>query len=77
MDNSKLKSFIEQSYCAKYQPQHIVPNLAKNTSTKKFFLYRPFASGFLETEFYFDTILNAFMRNVAADWDPLYEDTFS
>lgn len=77
MDHYKLKSFIEKSYCAKYQPHHIVPNLAKNTPTKKFFLYRPFPSGFMETEFYFDTLLNVLIRNAESDWDPLYEDTFS
>ena len=78
MDQSKLKRFIEQTYSIVYNPLHILLQTHKNTDDMTYFIYRPYQSGFLQTEFYYDNINKKFVRfpnNV--DWDPLTDDTFS
>lgn len=78
MNHQSLKRFIEQVYCIEYKPENIVPQLHKNTEYKKYFMHKPYASGFLQTEFFYDVQRNKFMPlNHEVDWDPLTEDTFS
>jgi hypothetical protein len=78
MDHQKLKQFIEQEYCMVYNPHHIIPQLHKNTEYHKYFMYRPYASGLLQTEFYYDVKKKKFMRYTQqSGWDPMMDDTFS
>jgi len=78
MDHILLKKFIEEVYCMKYNPNHILPQIHKNTEFHKYFIYNP---GFLETEFYYDVLKNKFTRmkfeNNSTDWDSAYDDSFS
>ena len=78
MDQSKLKRFIEQTYCIEYNPEHVASLKHKNTGKMKCFMYKPYKTGFLQTEFYYDTVNKKFVRLVnGVDWDPLSDDTFS
>lgn len=62
MDAARLRSFIEKTYCVKYNPLHVYPLIQKNTKNKKYFLYRPFKTGFLQQEFWFDVLLDKFVQ---------------
>lgn len=78
MDQTALKRFVEQVYCVEYNPAHVIPMFSKNTNDKIYFTYKPFKSGFLETEFYYDVKLKRLIRlNNVVDWDPMMNDTFS
>jgi len=78
MDQSKLKLFIEQTYSMPFKPEHVLMQTHKDTDNMQYFVYKPYPSGFLQTEFCYDIINKKFVRfpnNV--DWDPLNDDTFS
>lgn len=78
MDHKSLKRFIEQVYCMEFNPSHIIEEISNKMDDKVYFIYRPFESGFLQTEFYYDKNTNRLFRvNNIVDWDPMFEDTFS
>jgi hypothetical protein len=73
-----MKTFVEQTFQFRYQPQYIVPQLEKNTNTMKYYLWRPFKSGFGQSEFCFNTELKRYFRIIPSEeFDCIDDDTFS
>ena len=82
MEHSLMKKYVETTFGFEYNPFHIVPLFEKNTLNKKYFLWRPFDSGFLQQEFLFDVNSQRFTQmdytDTQVDWDPVcYDDVYA
>jgi|APCry1669189000_1035189.scaffolds.fasta_scaffold90903_2 hypothetical protein len=78
-----IQKFVEERYGFKYNPEYIVRLYSKDTPEREYYVWRPFASGFLEAEFWFDTIRKKFsckeyeIHDKSGTWDPIVDDSFS